>query len=59
MSGPIEREIKLRFEAADQAREAILRAGGTALRGRRLQEDCLLDTDERVLGARPGRKSVR
>ncbi|HOC16685.1 MAG TPA: class IV adenylate cyclase [Vicinamibacterales bacterium] len=59
MSGPIEREIKLRFEAADQAREAILRAGGTALRGRRLQEDCLLDTDERVLGARQSVLRVR
>ena len=55
MIGAMEREIKLRFEAADQARDAIVRAGGTALRGRRLQEDCLLDSDDRDLG---GRQSV-
>lgn len=45
---PLEREIKLRFDSADQARERILApgVGATPLRGRRLQEDCLLDTDD-------------
>lgn len=55
MSGAVEREIKLRFGTADEAREAIVRAGATALRGRRLQEDCLLDSEGRTLG---GRQSV-
>jgi adenylate cyclase class 2 len=43
---PVEREIKLRFDNADLAREQILSpgVGATPLRGRRLQEDCLLDT---------------
>jgi adenylate cyclase, class 2 len=39
----LEREIKLRFDDVDAARAAILRAGATPLRSRRLQEDCLLD----------------
>jgi adenylate cyclase, class 2 len=45
----LEREIKLHVEHASTAREAILRIGATPLRGRRLQEDCLLDApDERL-----------
>ena len=47
----LEREIKLRFESADAARQRILApgVGATMLRGRRLQEDCLLDThDDRL-----------
>jgi adenylate cyclase class 2 len=49
----LEREIKLRFESAEQARDAILQTRATMLRGRRLQEDCLLDTaDERLRGRR-------
>jgi adenylate cyclase class 2 len=47
----LEREIKLRFESAEDARERILspELGATPLRGRRLQEDCLLDTpDDRL-----------
>jgi adenylate cyclase class IV len=45
----LEREIKLRFASAAEAREAIIQAGGTPVHGRRLQEDCLLDTaDERL-----------
>jgi len=43
---PVEREIKLIFDSADQARERVLSIGATPLRGRRLQEDCLLDTEE-------------
>jgi adenylate cyclase class 2 len=48
---PLEREIKLRFESAEAARQRILApgVGATTLRGRRLQEDCLLDThDDRL-----------
>ena len=39
----LEREVKLRFDSAGAAREAILAAGATPLHGRRLQEDALLD----------------
>jgi adenylate cyclase class 2 len=46
---PIEREIKLRFASAEEARRAVLAAGGTPLLGRRLQEDSLLDTDDEQL----------
>jgi len=50
MSGtPLEREIKLRFGSAEEAREAVLSAGCTPLLGRRLQGDALLDAaDERL-----------
>ena len=45
----IEREIKLRFETVEQARERVLSIGATPLRGRRLQEDCLLDNQQDAL----------
>ena len=46
---PLEREIKLRFPSVAEARAAIMSAGATPLRGRRLQEDSLLDiADERL-----------
>jgi adenylate cyclase, class 2 len=49
----LEREIKLRFRSPAEAREAVLGIGATPVRGRRLQEDCLLDTaDERLRAAR-------
>lgn len=49
----LEREIKLRFDSPEEARRRVLAAGATPLRGRRLQEDCLLDTeDERLRRAR-------
>ncbi len=48
----IEREIKLEFASADEARLAILEAGATPLHGRRLQEDCLLDDEEETLRRR-------
>jgi adenylate cyclase, class 2 len=48
----IEREIKLRFGSADEARAAILACGATPLLGRRLQEDSLLDTDDEELRRR-------
>ena len=44
MAATLEREIKLRFDSAEEARAAVLRTGATPVRGRRLQEDCLLDT---------------
>ncbi len=45
----LEREIKLRFDTAEEARERILAVGATPLRGRRRQEDSLLDTPEDTL----------
>jgi adenylate cyclase class 2 len=44
MSAIMEREIKLVFDDPETARQAILATGATPLRGRRLQEDYLLDT---------------
>jgi len=52
MTATLEREIKLRFDDAESARDAILRAGATPVRGRRLQEDCLLDTADDELRER-------
>ena len=48
----LEREIKLRFDSVEQAREAVLAAGATPLLGRRLQEDALLDTEDESLRRR-------
>jgi adenylate cyclase class 2 len=48
----LEREVKLRFDNPEQARSAILAAGATPLRCRRLQEDYLLDTDDELLRRR-------
>ncbi len=45
----VEREIKLRFDSAAEARERILALGATPLLGRRLQEDCLFDTEDERL----------
>jgi adenylate cyclase, class 2 len=44
MAAILEREVKLAFRDVEEARNAILAAGAEPLRGRRLQEDCLLDT---------------
>ncbi len=52
MAAVLEREIKLGFRDAEQARQAILATGATPLRGRRLQEDCLLDTHDDLLRRR-------
>lgn len=49
MTAMLEREIKLRFASVDAAREAVRRSGAVPLRGRRLQEDCMLDTRQRTL----------
>jgi len=45
----LEREIKLRFDSADEARAKILALGAAPLHGRRLQEDALLDTEDESL----------
>jgi adenylate cyclase class 2 len=45
----LEREIKLRFDSADEARDKILALGATPHFGRRLQEDCLFDTEDERL----------
>jgi len=42
----VEREIKLRCGSADEARAKIVALGATPLRGRRLQADALLDTED-------------
>jgi adenylate cyclase class 2 len=55
----IEREIKLRFDEAGAAREAILGAGATPSRGRRLQEDFLLDAPDNRLRDRRSILRVR
>jgi adenylate cyclase class 2 len=48
----VEREVKLLFGSADEARAAILAAGGSPLRSRRLQEDALFDTADESLRRR-------
>lgn len=48
----MEREIKLRFSSAEEARTAVLAAGCSPLLGRRLQEDVLLDNDAEDLRRR-------
>jgi adenylate cyclase class 2 len=55
----LEREIKLRFDSAAQARAAVLAAGATPLRSRRLQEDSLLDTPDGLLRRRRSLLRVR
>src|SRR5437660_4861256 len=52
MTATLEREIKLRFDSVEAARDAVLAAGATPVRGRRLQEDCLLDTPDETLRRR-------
>jgi adenylate cyclase class 2 len=56
---PVEREIKLRFAAADEARVAVLALGATPLLGRRLQEDSLLDTPDGRLRAKQSALRIR
>ena len=46
MTTTLEREIKLRFATPDAARAAVVAAGATPFRARRLQEDSLLDTPD-------------
>lgn len=48
----LEREIKLRFNTVEEARDAVLATGASPLLGRRLQEDSLLDTEDEMLRRR-------
>lgn len=59
MSVTLEREVKLRFENADEARAAVLATGATPVHGRRLQEDSLLDTAGEDLRRRRSALRVR
>ena len=59
MAAILEREIKLPFASADAARAAVAATGATPLRGRRLQEDCLLDTTNDDLKRRRSALRVR
>lgn len=56
---PLEREIKLRVASAEDARVRVLALGATPLKGRRLQEDCLLDDDDGTLRDRRSVLRVR
>ena len=59
MAAILEREIKLRFASPEEARAAIVAAGATLLRGRRLQDDYLLDTADDTLRRRRSVLRVR
>ena len=59
MSGPLEREVKLRFESAEAARAAVMATGATPVHGRRLQEDSLLDSVAQDLRQRRSALRVR
>ena len=59
MSAILEREVKLRFESAEAARAAVISTGATPVHGRRLQEDCLLDTAVEDLHRRRSALRVR
>jgi adenylate cyclase class 2 len=52
MSAMLEREIKLRFRSAQDAREAVLAIGATLLRARRFQDDALFDNEREDLRQR-------
>ena len=51
MAGTLEREIKLRFDSAAAARDAVVAAGGVRIHERRLLEDAILDTTDASLGS--------
>jgi adenylate cyclase class 2 len=55
----IEREVKLAFRSADEARAAVLAAGASPFRPRRLQEDALFDTADELLRRRGSALRVR
>ena len=59
MTATLEREVKLPFESADAARAAVTAISATQLHGRRLQEDCLLDTTNDDLRRRRSALRVR
>ncbi len=55
----LEREIKLRFDSAGDARARVLALGAVPLRPRRLQRDALFDTSDRALAARRSALRIR
>lgn len=55
----LEREIKLRFSSAAEARVALVAAGAEPLAPRRLQDDTLFDTPERALFGQASALRVR
>ena len=59
MPSVLEREIKLRFPDVAVARKAIIDAGANPVRGRRFQEDCLLDSADEMLRSRRSVLRVR
>src|SRR5205809_3587098 len=59
MSATLEREIKLAFDGPEAARAAVLSIGAAPVHGRRLQEDCLLDTANDDLRRRRSALRVR
>ena len=59
MTVPIEREVKLRYDAPAAARRAVVEAGAQPLRARRLQNDCLLDRERDPLADRACTLRVR
>lgn len=56
---PVEREIKLRFGSAAEARDRVLAAGARPLRSRRRQIDTLFDTPDSTLFERRSALRVR
>ena len=59
MPAAFEREIKLRFANAADARAAVAASGAVPRRGRRLQQDALLDTRDGLLRASGSALRVR
>ena len=59
MPDAIEREIKLPYDSPAAARRAVVEAGATPLRARRLQDDRLLDRETEPLGDRQCTLRVR
>jgi adenylate cyclase class 2 len=52
MAAILEREIKLRFRSARDARDAVLALGATGVRERRFQDDALFDNEREELRQR-------
>ena len=59
MNAPLEREVKLRYSSPAEAREAILKTGARLKHRRRLQQDCLLDTEDGTLNRQHSTLRVR
>jgi adenylate cyclase class 2 len=55
----LEREVKLRFADARDARAAVLECGAAPYRPRRLQQDALLDTPDGMLRAQRSALRIR